>query len=66
MPPEQIRVGAHDKADDDRAEKACESSRRSRVSGILLSGRRQNRRVELIVAGDSIGTAPLSARRTTP
>jgi outer membrane protein OmpA-like peptidoglycan-associated protein len=28
------------------------------------TGRQQNRRVELIVAGDSIGATPLSARRT--
>ena len=36
------------------------------ASNETASGRQQNRRVELIVAGESIGTSPLTAHRNTP
>ena len=36
------------------------------ASNDTATGRQQNRRVELIVAGESIGTSALTARRDTP
>src|SRR5215471_2485385 len=36
------------------------------ASNDTAAGRQQNRRVELVVAGESIGTSPLTAHRDTP
>jgi len=36
------------------------------ASNDTAAGRQQNRRVELVVAGESIGTSPLTARHDTP